>query len=163
MKIYEPIIKKSYTCQACNNEFNSDVDLKIEPGIMPFCSQKCKFNIIYELIKNLGYDDETLKLFEKVCGFKQKEGEFKRNTAIYHITKKYVNMDLSSVKWIGTRDRDKIGTSLECPKRTGTKVGTNPPYIGGCPLSLSLHSDNCPNVPVLMSQSKKKENLKKWI
>lgn len=85
-----------YSCQHCGCLFESP-ETDIVPNLYPVCSSSCKFRILYFWI-NLLSNDETLSLMHQIVLKNPKNYEFKRNQALFDITKRYAKHNLSSIK-----------------------------------------------------------------
>jgi hypothetical protein len=78
-------IKNTYTCQFCKSEFNSEQEEYIQKGISPVCSYKCKFNVVYNIIKKLPQEMMVFlkDYFHIVCP---------ENKLVFELTKKYLRV-----------------------------------------------------------------------
>jgi len=95
MKEINVIPKNIYSCQNCGKCFENE-EVTIIPNLYPVCSFKCKFNIIYSLLKE-NYSDENLKFMDKTLKKNPEKYEFKRNIAIFDLSKHFSKFDLSNV------------------------------------------------------------------
>lgn len=160
MNILTPEIKNYYSCQFCGLIFISIKEETIEKNIYPVCCSRCNFMIVYTTIKNIGFNDEILEFMQKRIEKKEKIIDFKRQQAIFIITKFYLRKGLASINIIGTLDKDKVETDKKSDN--GTMGQEFPPYrIGGIvpvPVPSFSNQSNLVSCPIKDS----KGGLKKW-
>ncbi len=89
------MIPNYYSCQYCFRIFESEEQVII-PNLYPVCSFKCKLGLIHSLIDRF-YNNEDLEFMHKTLKKNPSNYEFKRNIAIYELTKYYSKFPLSSV------------------------------------------------------------------
>lgn len=123
-------LKNTYTCQGCYNTFSSSAGLMFEQDVWPICCKKCEFKVMYRLLKKCEFSDENLEFMAKNTKFYDKNQDFTRHKALFAICKYYINLGLSNIKYLGTKDKDKKTGTKSCPQNRDKKQGHYPP-IGG--------------------------------
>lgn len=78
-----------YSCQRCQKIVNKTEFLIISKEITPTCSYKCKFNILYKIIKS--YDKNMLCILHLTL-FNDKKCDYPLNSYIFWVTKKLINL-----------------------------------------------------------------------
>lgn len=96
MKILEISLPEIYSCQFCGKVFTLKEPVQIIKSLFPVCSQRCKFNVVFHFLDR-AFDNEDLEFMHKKVKKYDEKTEFKRNTALFEITKHYMKWDLSSI------------------------------------------------------------------
>lgn len=141
MRVIEIDLFNTYTCNFCNRWFKSKEELILNPecNFLVFCSKKCEFRFIYNLIIKQEYSNENLRLLIKIIGKEPKEPEFNYNKGIFEVTKFYSKIGLSNITIIRQVDKTKKDLTNDLTIRQVDK--TSPPiYIGGLSTVLSNQS-----------------------
>ena len=100
------IPKNVYSCQFCGKWFENE-EVTIIQNFYPVCSFKCKFNLIYQTLKD-NYSDENLEIMFDLLKKGQVRGTFSRfeslrkstfnkNIALFELSKYFSKFDLHSV------------------------------------------------------------------
>ncbi len=106
MKIKDIVVTNTYTCYVCNKWFDSKEELiQYYPYFLTICSNKCKQNFIFNLLKKMNYSDKQLQLLLKSIGKTYKELDFRFYFELLRLAKFYNNSKLTTIKVIGQLDR----------------------------------------------------------
>ena len=74
MKVKEIKPANFYTCQVCHKEFELPNPVKIVEGIYPVCSNRCKFRLIYKLLRKMNFSKKNLIVLCESQNIKIKTG-----------------------------------------------------------------------------------------
>lgn len=88
-------LENFYSCQFCGRIFENEETI-ILPEKSPVCSSKCKFNIIYHLLKE-NYTDENLEFMDKTLKNSPSNYQFNKNIALFELSKHFSKFILSNV------------------------------------------------------------------
>ena len=106
MKIKEIVVTNTYTCSICNKWFDSKEEMiQYPPYFLTICSNKCKQNFIFNLLKKMNYSNKELQLLLKSIGKEYKILDFRFNFELLRLAKFYNISKLTTIKVIGQVDK----------------------------------------------------------
>jgi hypothetical protein len=91
MKEIPIILKDEYTCQNCGLDFRSSPQ-EIEVGFSPVCSQKCTFQKVFSIIKNMEIDKEMLEFYYGWLELGSKNIEMNRKNIDFQLSKYFLKL-----------------------------------------------------------------------
>lgn len=87
MKILDVELIDSYSCQFCGKVFRSIKEFYVIQSIQPVCSYKCKFNVVYRILKE--YPNTWLKTLY-IEFYPNNQPPQTRKEGLFEVTKLYV-------------------------------------------------------------------------
>lgn len=106
MRLIELNPKNVYSCQLCQIEFPAE-ECTIIQGFFPVCSSRCKFKLIYRILRD-NYSNENIKIMFDLLKNSSNRAtfstlshiekvQFNRNIALFELSKHFSKFPLSSV------------------------------------------------------------------